>query len=450
MLVWFAVLAVLGIVQIASAPRRARGGEPAARGAFFARNGGHGLLVLGSGGPGGHRRRGALRGHGPLRAQADPARLVRGGLSGAAAQLLRAGRAAARAAPSAAENPFYLLAPAWALLSAGRAGDARHGDRLAGAHLRGVLADAAGGAARLLAARAHRPHLRRARSGRSTCPRSTGRCSACRGPGARLRVLEPARRGVRHRGDRHDGDHLGAVLLRGAAYVWKTERRARGRGARALPDRRPGVPRRQRCRRSRTAAGCPRARRGGVHRHGDLEARPPAARRTAARHDDPARGAAGAPGGAAARAGAGHGRVHDGGLPARCRRPSSTTSPTTGAAREGDPVDRDHRAQAARARRRVHGGEAGGPGDPRRPRALRLHAGGGRAPRPARLPRSRLRPRAGDVFPRRETLLATPVPGMAIWREKLFAFVSRNALRATAYYRIPPDRVFEVGVEVQL
>ena len=59
-------------------------------------------------------------------------------------------------------------------------------------------------------------------------------------------------------------------------------------------------------------------------------------------------------------------------------------------------------------------------------------------------------PGQATYFLGRETLLATPVPGMAIWREKLFAFVSRNALRATAYYRIPPDRVFEVGVEVQL
>ena len=50
----------------------------------------------------------------------------------------------------------------------------------------------------------------------------------------------------------------------------------------------------------------------------------------------------------------------------------------------------------------------------------------------------------------RETLLATDRPGMAIWREKLFAFMSRNALRATAYFRIPAERVFEVGAQVEL
>jgi KUP system potassium uptake protein len=50
----------------------------------------------------------------------------------------------------------------------------------------------------------------------------------------------------------------------------------------------------------------------------------------------------------------------------------------------------------------------------------------------------------------RETLLATRRPGMARWRERLFSFMSRNALRATAYFRIPAERVFEVGVQVEL
>jgi KUP system potassium uptake protein len=39
---------------------------------------------------------------------------------------------------------------------------------------------------------------------------------------------------------------------------------------------------------------------------------------------------------------------------------------------------------------------------------------------------------------------------MAIWREKLFAFMSRNALRATAFFRIPAEQVFEVGTQVEL
>ena len=59
-------------------------------------------------------------------------------------------------------------------------------------------------------------------------------------------------------------------------------------------------------------------------------------------------------------------------------------------------------------------------------------------------------PDSTTYFLGRETLLATRRPGMAIWREKLFALLSRNARRATAFFRIPPERVFEVGVQVEL
>ena len=50
----------------------------------------------------------------------------------------------------------------------------------------------------------------------------------------------------------------------------------------------------------------------------------------------------------------------------------------------------------------------------------------------------------------RETLIASDRPGMAIWRERLFAFMSRNAMRATAFFKIPPNQVFEVGAYVEL
>ncbi len=50
----------------------------------------------------------------------------------------------------------------------------------------------------------------------------------------------------------------------------------------------------------------------------------------------------------------------------------------------------------------------------------------------------------------RETLIASDRPGMAIWRERLFAFMSRNAMRATAFFKIPPNQVFEVGAQVEL
>src|SRR6266487_2199862 len=50
----------------------------------------------------------------------------------------------------------------------------------------------------------------------------------------------------------------------------------------------------------------------------------------------------------------------------------------------------------------------------------------------------------------RETLIASDRPGMAVWRERLFSFMSRNALRATAFFKIPPNQVFEVGAYVEL
>jgi len=50
----------------------------------------------------------------------------------------------------------------------------------------------------------------------------------------------------------------------------------------------------------------------------------------------------------------------------------------------------------------------------------------------------------------REELISTDRPGMARWRERLFAFMSRNALRATAFFQIPSTQVFEVGAQVEL
>ena len=50
----------------------------------------------------------------------------------------------------------------------------------------------------------------------------------------------------------------------------------------------------------------------------------------------------------------------------------------------------------------------------------------------------------------RQTILVTDREGMALWREKLFVLMSRNAVRATAYFRLPPERVVELGVQVEM
>ena len=58
---------------------------------------------------------------------------------------------------------------------------------------------------------------------------------------------------------------------------------------------------------------------------------------------------------------------------------------------------------------------------------------------------------AVTFFIGRETVLAANLPaGMSIWRERLFAFMSRNAQRATAFYKIPSKQVFEIGLQVEL
>ncbi len=55
-----------------------------------------------------------------------------------------------------------------------------------------------------------------------------------------------------------------------------------------------------------------------------------------------------------------------------------------------------------------------------------------------------------SFFLSRENLIPSQEPGMAFWREKLFAFLSQNALRPTDFFRIPPNRVVELGMQVRL
>jgi KUP system potassium uptake protein len=50
----------------------------------------------------------------------------------------------------------------------------------------------------------------------------------------------------------------------------------------------------------------------------------------------------------------------------------------------------------------------------------------------------------------RETIIVTAGHEMASWRQNLFVLLSRNAVRATAFFRLPPERVVELGVQVEI
>ena len=50
----------------------------------------------------------------------------------------------------------------------------------------------------------------------------------------------------------------------------------------------------------------------------------------------------------------------------------------------------------------------------------------------------------------RETVLATEREGMALWREKLFAMMARNATSAASFFQLPADKCLEIGTQVEI
>lgn len=55
-----------------------------------------------------------------------------------------------------------------------------------------------------------------------------------------------------------------------------------------------------------------------------------------------------------------------------------------------------------------------------------------------------------SYFLARQTLIASSRPGMAIWREKLFAWMVRNAESAMEFFKLPSNRVIELGSQVEI
>jgi KUP system potassium uptake protein len=55
-----------------------------------------------------------------------------------------------------------------------------------------------------------------------------------------------------------------------------------------------------------------------------------------------------------------------------------------------------------------------------------------------------------SFFLSRQTLIAAKRPGMALWREKLFAWMLRNSATPMEFFRLPPNRVVELGSQVEV
>ena len=55
-----------------------------------------------------------------------------------------------------------------------------------------------------------------------------------------------------------------------------------------------------------------------------------------------------------------------------------------------------------------------------------------------------------SYFLARQTPLATDIKGMAIWRERLFAWMMRNAETPMEFFCLPSDCVVELGSQVKI
>ena len=62
----------------------------------------------------------------------------------------------------------------------------------------------------------------------------------------------------------------------------------------------------------------------------------------------------------------------------------------------------------------------------------------------------RARPNETSFYLGRETLLPEGTSTLARWRKHLFIVMARNAQSATAFFNLPPNRVLELGAQIQL
>ena len=184
MVVWFVVIALLGVAAIVQQPADSRGRQSLVRRRALHPRALDRVRRARLRRAGGHRLRGALRRHGPFRPPPDPLRLALLRAAGAAAQLFRTGRAGAvrSAAPRQSRSTRWRRtgrtipsssSPRWPPIIASPGGD-----------LRRLLDHPAGGAARPAAAHGN-PHTSATEYGQIYVPR----INACSRIGVVLIVL---------------------------------------------------------------------------------------------------------------------------------------------------------------------------------------------------------------------------------------------------------------------
>ncbi|MGH7733129.1 MAG: KUP/HAK/KT family potassium transporter, partial [Gemmatimonadales bacterium] len=78
--------------------------------------------------------------------------------------------------------------------------------------------------------------------------------------------------------------------------------------------------------------------------------------------------------------------------------------------------------------------------------ALKLRMGA----HPALLAPAAVKPLDTTFYLGRETLLADGPSRMAHWRKRLFIVMARNAVSASTFFALPPNRVVEMGAQIQL
>ena len=61
-----------------------------------------------------------------------------------------------------------------------------------------------------------------------------------------------------------------------------------------------------------------------------------------------------------------------------------------------------------------------------------------------------IKPAESTFFLSRETVIPSERPGMPLWRDSLFALMAQNAHRATSFFNLPPNRVVELGMQVEI